>query len=69
MMHVRKKIKMFSVNQMCVYHTLLETYNIIRNSASEQIKMKWTDISEKNYFMRNLNGFGAIMKRLNHDNT
>ena len=43
---------MFSVNQMCVYHTLLETYNIIRNSASEQIKMKWTDISEKNYFMR-----------------
>ena len=44
MMHVRKKIKMFSVNQMCVYHTLLETYNIIRNSASEQIKMKWTSV-------------------------
>ena len=52
MMHMRQKIKMFSVKQISVYHMLLETYNIIRNSASEQIKMKWIDISEKNHFMR-----------------
>ena len=54
MKHVRKKIKMMSVNQMTVYHTLLESYNIMRNSASEQIQMKWLDNREKNYALRNV---------------
>ena len=49
---VRKKIGMMSINQLAVYHTLLESYNIVRNSASEQIKLKWTDDSEKNYTLR-----------------
>ena len=40
MQNVREKIKMMSVNQMAVYHTLLETYNVVRNSTSEQIKRK-----------------------------
>ena len=34
---------MFSVNQMAIYHSLLETYNMKRKSASEQIKLKWED--------------------------
>ena len=43
MQQVREKIKMFSVNQMAIYHSLLETYNIKRKSSSEQIKLKWED--------------------------
>ena len=50
---VREEIKMMSVNQMAVYHTLLEGFNILRNSASEQIQLKWTDMSEKMYTLRN----------------
>ena len=52
MKHVREKIKMFSINQICVYHTLLEAYNIVRLSASEQIKLKWTDANEKKNTLR-----------------
>ena len=43
----RKKLKMMSVNQLCVYHTLIETYNIMKKSASAQIQMKWSDLKEK----------------------
>ena len=32
MEHVRNELKMMSINQMCVYHTLIEAYNVIRNS-------------------------------------
>ena len=38
MQHVREKIRMMSVNQMNVYHTILEAYNVVRYSSSEQIK-------------------------------
>merc|ERR1712051_968782 len=41
MKNVREKIKMMSVNQMAVYHTLLEAYNVMSHLSSEQIKMKW----------------------------
>ena len=41
-----------SINQLAVYQAILESYNIIRNSASEQIKLKWTDDSEKIYTLR-----------------
>ena len=54
MIHVREKLKLMSVNQMAVYHTLLEAYNIIRYSASEQIQMKWTNVSEKKYSLRSI---------------
>ena len=47
LVNVRKKIKMMSVNQISVYHTLLEAYNIMRHSSSEQIHMKWTNIREE----------------------
>jgi hypothetical protein len=36
----RKKIKMMSVNQMSVYHTVMEAFNIINKTASEQLEKK-----------------------------
>ena len=54
MCQVREKIKMMSVNQMTVYHTLIESYNIVRNSASTQIQMKWSDNQGKKYSLRNI---------------
>ena len=43
---------MMSVNQMAIYHILLEGYNILKNSASEPILEKWRDISEHNQKLR-----------------
>ena len=31
---------MFSVNQMAVYHTVMEVYNIINRKASDQLQRK-----------------------------
>ena len=53
MKNVRVKIKMMSVNQIAVYHTLLEAYNVMSHLSSEQIKMKWT-IIEKKYALRSI---------------
>jgi hypothetical protein len=50
----REKIKMFSVNQIAVYHTLLEAYNVVRNSSSEQIHRKWTNIGDKKHSLRSI---------------
>ena len=50
----RKKLKMMSVNQLCVYHTLIETYNIMKKSASEQLQGKWSDLREKKYSLRSV---------------
>ena len=36
----RKKIKMLSVNQMAVYHTVMEAYNITNKNASDQLQKK-----------------------------
>ena len=52
MKKVREKIKM-SVNQIAVYHTLLEAYNVMSHLSSEQIKLKWT-IIEKKYALRSI---------------
>ena len=54
MQHMREKIKMMSVNQMAVYHTIIEAYNIINNSASEQIKRKWEEKCDTKYSLRSL---------------
>ena len=61
MKNIRENIKMMLVNQISVYprtsyscslslvyHTLMETYNIMRYSSSEQIHTKWTDIVKIN---------------------
>ena len=49
---VRKNVNMFSVNQMSIYHTLLETFNVIRKSSSESIKKKWENKLENKYLLR-----------------
>ena len=36
----RKKIYMLSVNQMAVYHTVMEAYNITEKNASDQLQNK-----------------------------
>ena len=43
---------MMSVNQMNVYHTLIEAYNVIMKSSSEKIKSKWSHKPENEYFLR-----------------
>ena len=53
MKNVREEIKMMSVNQISVYHTLLEAYNVMRHLSSEQIHMKWT-IIERKYALRSI---------------
>ena len=40
MKNLREEIKMMSVNQIAVYHILLEAYNVMRHLSSEQIHMK-----------------------------
>ena len=52
MENIRQKLKMMSVNQMCNYHTILEAYNVMKNSSSEQIKMKWSNRLENRYLLR-----------------
>ena len=54
MKNVREEIKMMSVNQISVYYTLLEAYNIMRHSSSEKIHRKWTNIGEKKYSVRSI---------------
>ena len=44
---------MMSVNQIAVYHILLEAYNVMSHLSSVQIHMKWT-IIEKKYALRSI---------------
>ena len=53
MKNLRVEIKMMSVNQISVYHTLLEAYNVMRHLSSEQINMKWKLI-ERKYALRSI---------------
>ena len=52
MERLRKKFQIMSVNQLAIYHTLLEGYNIVKKSSSEQIQLKWTEKSETNCILR-----------------
>ena len=52
----REKLKLMSVNQLTIYHVLLEAFNVTRNSASEQIKRKWTNVNEVSYSLRSAVG-------------
>ena len=40
MAKTKRKNKIMSVNQMAVYHMIMEVFNIIYNSSSEQIQNK-----------------------------
>ena len=51
MKNLREEIKMMSVNQISVYHTLLEAYNVMRHLSSEQINKRWKLI-ERKYALR-----------------
>ena len=42
MQKLREKIGMMSINQMSIYHTILEMHNIMNNSSSEKILSKFT---------------------------
>ena len=53
MKNLRGEIKMMSVNQIAVYHTLLEAYNVMRHLSSEKINMKWKLI-ERKYALRSI---------------
>ena len=54
MQDLRGKIDMIPVNQMVVYHTIIECNNVSRHSASDQIKLKWTDVNKKIYSLRSV---------------
>ena len=43
---------MMSVNQLAIYHTLLEAFNVVNNSSSEQIRAKWQHTSGGSYPLR-----------------
>ena len=42
MLELRTEIKIMSVNQMNIYHTVMEVFNILRNSSSDQINGKYS---------------------------
>ena len=48
MLELRKKIKMMSVNQMTIYHTIMEVFKILHNKSSEQINDKYRHPLRKN---------------------
>ena len=43
---------MMSVNQMAIYHTLLETFNVMMKDSSEQLKNKWQHTTGEAYGLR-----------------
>ena len=49
---LREEIKMMSVNQLCIYHTIIEAYNVVIKSSSEQVRAKWEHINGETYSLR-----------------
>ena len=49
---LREKIKMMSVNQLCIYHTVMEAYNVVTKSSSGQVKAKWEHQNGQPYSLR-----------------
>ena len=52
MKKVRTKYKLMSVNQISLYHTILEVYNVINKSSSDQLKEKFMPEKPKAYTLR-----------------
>ena len=44
---LREKIQMFSVNQMSIYHTLIEAFNVIHYGSADSIQEKWLSYNER----------------------
>ena len=51
MKKLRENIKMMSVNQIAVYHTIIETYNVVVKDSSKQLKEKMLPEQDR-YFLR-----------------
>ena len=49
---LRRKINMFSVNQMNIYHVLIEAFNIINYGSADRIQEKWLPHNEGLYSNR-----------------
>ena len=49
---LRKSIGMFSINQMNIYHVLLEAFNIINHGSAEKIQEKWLTPNDSHYSNR-----------------
>ena len=56
MLELRTKIKMMSVNQMSIYHTIMEVFNILHNKSSEQINNKYSH-HDRHSLRKNTNNF------------
>ena len=56
MLELRTKIKMVSVNQMTIYHTIMEVFNILYNNSSEQINKKYRH-QDRHSLKKNTNNF------------
>ena len=52
MKKVRAKYKLMSVNQISVYHTILEVYKVINKSSSDQLKEKFMPEKPRAYTLR-----------------
>ena len=52
MERLREKIGMFSVNQMNIYHVILEAFNIINYRSADRIQDKWMNRNERHYSNR-----------------
>jgi hypothetical protein len=56
MLELRTKIKIMSVNQMTIYHTIMEVFNILYNYSSEQINKKYRH-HDRHSLRKNTNNF------------
>ena len=67
MLELRTKIKMMSVNQMSIYHTIMEVFNIIHNKSSEQISNKYSHHG-RHSLRKNTNNFIRVPELHEHRN-
>ena len=61
---LREKIQMFSVNQMSIYHTLIEAFNVIHYGSADSIQEKWLSYNERVY--SNRRSQDVKIPRVNH---
>ena len=59
MLELRTKIKIMSINQMTIYHTVMEVFNILHNSSSEQISGKYSH-HNRHSVRKNANNFVRV---------
>ena len=65
MLELRKKIKMMSVNQMTIYHTIMEVFKILHNKSSEQINDKYRHL-DRHSLRKNTNNFLRVPELHEH---